>query len=128
MGSCKQGTLAGSSNSSEPLDTQPRARIVGTGMFLPDIVMTNDDIAELCDTNDEWIKARTGISERHIAADGENTSDLATNAAQRHAVKRDFYPSVHVAVCFLVRQAISSRATTSHLPSRDRSSGSCQGS
>ncbi len=60
-----------------------RAKITGTGSYVPEKVLTNLDIEKFLDTNDEWIKARTGISERHIAADGENTSDLATKAAQR---------------------------------------------
>ena len=60
-----------------------RARITGTGSYVPEKVLTNQDIEKFLDTNDEWIKARTGISERHIAADGEQTSDLATRAAER---------------------------------------------
>ncbi len=60
-----------------------RARITGTGSYVPEKVLTNLDIEKFLDTNDEWIRARTGISERHIAADGENTSDLATKAAER---------------------------------------------
>ncbi len=60
-----------------------RARITGTGSYVPEKVLTNLDIEKFIDTNDEWIRTRTGISERHIAADGENTSDLATRAAER---------------------------------------------
>ena len=60
-----------------------RARITGTGSYVPEKVLTNQDIEKFLDTNDEWIRARTGISERHIAADGEQTSDLATRAAER---------------------------------------------
>jgi len=60
-----------------------RARITGTGSYVPEKVLSNLDLEKLVDTNDEWIRARTGIGERHIAADGENTSDLATFAAQR---------------------------------------------
>jgi 3-oxoacyl-[acyl-carrier-protein] synthase-3 len=60
-----------------------RARITGTGSYVPEKVLTNEDIEKFLDTNDEWIRARTGISERHIAADGEQTSDLATRAAER---------------------------------------------
>ncbi len=60
-----------------------RARITGTGSYVPEKVLTNLDIEKFIDTNDEWIRARTGICERHIAADGENTSDLATRAAER---------------------------------------------
>ena len=60
-----------------------RARITGTGSYAPEKVLTNLEIEKFLDTSDEWIKTRTGISERHIAAEGENTSDLATRAAER---------------------------------------------
>ena len=59
------------------------ARIAGTGSYLPEKVLTNDDLAKIVDTSDEWIASRTGIRERHIAADGETTGDLAYNAALR---------------------------------------------
>ncbi|MGK2945458.1 MAG: beta-ketoacyl-ACP synthase III [Desulfuromonadales bacterium] len=60
-----------------------RARITGTGSYVPEKVLTNLDIEKFLDTSDEWIRSRTGINERHIVADGENTSDLATRAAER---------------------------------------------
>ncbi|MBP6798549.1 MAG: 3-oxoacyl-ACP synthase, partial [Luteimonas sp.] len=53
------------------------SRIAGTGSYLPSKVLTNDDLARVVDTSDEWIAARTGIRERHVAAEGETTSDLA---------------------------------------------------
>jgi 3-oxoacyl-[acyl-carrier-protein] synthase-3 len=53
------------------------------GGYLPSKVLTNDDLAKMVDTTDEWIAARTGIRKRHIAADGETTSDLGTIAAKR---------------------------------------------
>lgn len=56
--------------------------IIGTGSYAPENVMTNDDLAELVDTSDEWIVTRTGIRERRIST-GENTSDLAYEAAVR---------------------------------------------
>ena len=59
------------------------ARIAGTGSYLPEKVLTNDDLAKLVDTSDEWIAARTGIRERHVAAEGETTSDLAYQASLR---------------------------------------------
>ena len=61
--------------------TLRRSRIAGCGSCLPARVVTNDELAELVDTSDEWIVARTGIERRHIAADGETTSDLALGAA-----------------------------------------------
>lgn len=60
-----------------------RSRIVGCGSYLPDRVITNAELADRLDTSDEWIAARTGIKERHIAADGELTSDLALRASER---------------------------------------------
>jgi 3-oxoacyl-[acyl-carrier-protein] synthase-3 len=60
-----------------------RARVIGTGSYVPEKVLTNFDLEKFLDTNDEWIVTRTGIRERHVAAEGENTSDLATKAAQR---------------------------------------------
>jgi len=56
--------------------------IAGTGSYLPEKVMTNKDLESIVDTSDEWITSRTGIKSRHIAAEGENTSDLATEAAK----------------------------------------------
>lgn len=59
-----------------------RSAIKGCGSYLPERIMTNDDLAKLVDTSDEWIAARTGIRSRHIAAEGELTSDLALAAAK----------------------------------------------
>ena len=58
-------------------------RIIGTGSYLPARVMTNADLEKMVDTTDAWIVARTGIHQRHIAADGETTCDLAEHAARR---------------------------------------------
>jgi 3-oxoacyl-[acyl-carrier-protein] synthase III len=58
-----------------------RARIIGSGAYLPARTVTNDELARTVDTSDAWIVERTGIRERHIAADGEVTSDLARAAA-----------------------------------------------
>ncbi|MBE9567256.1 MAG: ketoacyl-ACP synthase III [Proteobacteria bacterium] len=59
------------------------ARIAGTGSYLPEKILTNADIEKMVDTTDEWIRSRTGIEERHIAADGQYTVDLAEQAALR---------------------------------------------
>jgi 3-oxoacyl-[acyl-carrier-protein] synthase III len=59
------------------------SRIVGTGSYLPEKVLTNRDLEKLVDTSDEWIFTRTGIRQRHIAADQENASDLALAASRR---------------------------------------------
>jgi 3-oxoacyl-[acyl-carrier-protein] synthase-3 len=59
------------------------SRIIGTGSYLPEKVVTNDDLARMIDTSDDWIRTRTGIQSRHVAADGQLASDLALPAAQR---------------------------------------------
>jgi 3-oxoacyl-[acyl-carrier-protein] synthase-3 len=59
-----------------------RSVIIGCGCYLPTRIVTNDELAKTVDTTDEWIVQRTGIHERHIAAKGELTSDLALRAAQ----------------------------------------------
>jgi len=60
-----------------------KARITGTGSYIPEKVLTNKDLEKFVDTSDEWIRTRTGICERHIAAEDEATSDLAAHAARR---------------------------------------------
>lgn len=57
--------------------------ITGTGSYIPERVLTNKDLEKMVDTNDEWITTRTGIRQRHIAADDEATSDLGARAAER---------------------------------------------
>ena len=59
-----------------------RSQIIGFGSYLPKKIVTNDDLAKKLNTSDEWIRQRTGIAQRHIAADDELTSDIATNAAR----------------------------------------------
>lgn len=58
------------------------AKILGTGSYLPAKRVSNEDLAKFVDTSDEWISTRTGIKNRHIAADDEKTSDLAVHAAK----------------------------------------------
>ena len=60
-----------------------RSVITGCGGYLPETVLTNQDLAKIVDTSDEWIVERTGIRERRIAAEGELTSDLGTAAAEQ---------------------------------------------
>src|ERR1044071_8095986 len=59
------------------------SRIAGTGSYLPEKIVTNFDLEKSMDTTDEWIRTRTGIERRHIAADGQTTVDLAEIAARR---------------------------------------------
>jgi len=59
------------------------SRIAGTGSYLPPRVMTNDEFAQRLDTSDAWIRERTGIRQRHIAAESQTSSDLALEASRR---------------------------------------------
>ena len=58
------------------------SRIIGTGRYLPERVLTNADLEKMVDTTDEWIRTRTGIERRHIAADDQTTCDLAEGAVR----------------------------------------------
>lgn len=58
------------------------SRIIGTGRYLPEKVLTNADLEKMVDTSDQWIRERTGILRRHIAADGESSCDMAVPAAE----------------------------------------------
>ena len=59
------------------------SRIAGTGSYLPEKVLTNHDLEKMFETSDEWIRERTGIGQRHIAAEGQTTVDLGLEAARR---------------------------------------------
>ena len=78
---------------------QPRTRtqqpkrtvsIIGTGSYLPERILSNKDLERMFETSDEWIVQRTGIKERHIAADGETTSMLAIKACQAALASNEF--------------------------------------
>ena len=60
-----------------------RSRIAGFGSWFPEQVLTNADLEKVVDTTDEWIRERTGIRQRHVAKEGQTTSDLAVEAAKR---------------------------------------------
>src|SRR4051812_18417882 len=73
------------------LEPRPRTRthlpkrtvsVIGTGSYLPERILTNAELEKMVDTSDEWIRSRTGIGARRIAADDETTSDMAAKAAQ----------------------------------------------
>lgn len=70
-----------------------RVAIVGTGSYAPEKILTNADISKMVDTNDEWIKTRTGIKERRIIGKDEATSDIATKAAIRALDSAGIEPS-----------------------------------
>ncbi len=57
-------------------------KIIGTGSYVPERVVTNDDLADMVDTSDEWIRTRTGIRKRHVS-EGEGTAAMAAEAARR---------------------------------------------
>lgn len=65
------------------MNRRPMSRILGTGAYAPERILTNHDLEKLVETSDEWIRERTGIRERRIAAEGETTSDMAAAAARR---------------------------------------------
>ena len=74
-------------------DLKFRSVVRGVGACLPERVVTNDELAKLVDTSDEWIIQRTGIKQRHIAADGETTASLGTRAAARALAAAHLTPS-----------------------------------
>ena len=79
------------------------AAIAGTGHYAPEKVLTNADLEKMVDTSNEWILARTGIRERHIAAEGELTSHMGTHAARRALERAGVAPedveAIYVATC-----------------------------
>lgn len=70
-------------NSKKNSESAFRAVIAGTGSYIPDKQLTNDDLTKIVETNDEWITTRTGIKVRHIAAENQSTAMLATEAAKK---------------------------------------------
>ena len=77
-----------------------RSVIRGCGAYLPAKIVTNAELAKRIDTSDDWIRERTGIRMRHIAAEGELTSDLGTHAAQQALVRSGIDPSeIDLIVC-----------------------------
>jgi 3-oxoacyl-[acyl-carrier-protein] synthase III len=58
------------------------SKIIGTGSYLPEKILTNADLEHMVETSDEWIVSRTGIRERHIAAEDETTCDMSEKAAR----------------------------------------------
>lgn len=77
-----------------------RSVIRGVGAYLPQRVLTNEDLSKMVDTNDAWIRERTGIEQRHIAADGELTSDMGIAAARKALVRAGIDPvDIDLVVC-----------------------------
>ncbi len=69
-----------------------KTKIISTGSYLPEKILTNFDLEKIVDTTDEWITTRTGIKERHIAAENEATSDLILKAAKKALEKANLQP------------------------------------
>ena len=70
-----------------------QAHIVGWGRYVPEKILTNDDLCRIVDTSDEWIRTRTGISERRLVDDGETTSSMAIEAAHEAIERAGLKPS-----------------------------------
>jgi len=70
-----------------------RAKITGTGMYVPQRVVTNDDLAQRMDTSDEWIRQRTGIAERRFISEGQQPVDLAAAASERALAEAGLEPA-----------------------------------
>ncbi len=68
------------------------SRIVGTGRYLPERILTNFDLEKMVDTNDEWIRTRTGVERRHVVRDDETTSDMCVEAAKQAMESADVSP------------------------------------
>src|SRR5688572_610069 len=76
------------------------AAITGWGSYSPSRILTNQDLAQIVDTNDEWIRSRTGIAERHIAGPGESTSTMGVIAARRALEQAQLAPrDVDLVLC-----------------------------
>ena len=75
------------------------SKITGTGSHLPERVLTNADLEKMLDTSDEWIRDRTGIRERRIAADDETTATLAEVACRRAIETADVDPGKSICSC-----------------------------
>ena len=70
----------------------PYAAVTGWGFYVPEKVLTNHELAGMFDTTDEWIRSRTGIRERHVAAEGESTSTMCAAAARRALAIAELHP------------------------------------
>jgi len=71
----------------------PYAHITGWGMSAPETILTNDDLSKMVETNDQWIRERTGISQRHIAKEGQTTSSLGVEASLKALERANLRPT-----------------------------------
>lgn len=84
----------------DPVKGLYRSRITGTGHYLPEKILTNQDLEKMVDTSDAWIRERTGIINRHIVAEGEYTSDVALKASQIAIKEAGLKPTDIDMICF----------------------------
>ncbi|GAB5470960.1 MAG: ketoacyl-ACP synthase III [Rhodospirillales bacterium] len=95
------------------------ARLISCGSYLPQRIVTNDELAGLVDTDDGWIRKRTGIAQRHIAADGELTSDLGLAAARAALKAASLSPQdIDLIVCATATPDETFPATATRIQSR----------
>ena len=93
--------------------------IAGTGSYVPERILTNDELAKMVDTTDEWIVTRTGIRERRIAAEGEFTSHMATNAARKALEQSGMTPEdIELIVVATITPDTPTPATACHVQSQ----------
>ncbi|MBN6058087.1 ketoacyl-ACP synthase III [Nonomuraea sp. RK-328] len=99
-------------------DVAPGAKVLAFGHYQPATVVTNDDLAKVMDTNDEWIQSRVGIKERRIAAEGESAEDMAVQAGGKALAASGLSAGdidlVIVATCTLETQIPNAAAVVAH--------------
>jgi 3-oxoacyl-[acyl-carrier-protein] synthase III len=94
------------------MSTTIGANIAGTGSYLPERRLTNDELSKMVDTNDEWIVQRTGIKERRIAGEGESTATMATAAARKALESAGLKPAdIDLVVCATITPEMQFPAT-----------------
>src|SRR5205814_389907 len=86
--------------------TMPRARFLGTGLAVPDRVVTNDELSRVMNTSDEWIRSRTGIQERRWVREGETSAALAHAASLRAIEAAGLAPADHDAIVYADERGI----------------------
>jgi len=93
-----------------------RARITGTGSYLPKKILTNYDLEKIMETSHDWIAQRTGIHQRHIAAEGEHTSHMAIAASERALEKAGLSPNdIDFIICATTTPDLTFPATAVHI-------------
>ena len=96
-----------------------RSVFLGCGSYLPDKILTNDDLANDLDTSDEWISKRTGIRQRHIVAEGQLTSDLGVEASRRAMANAGVTPDdIDLIVLATVTPDNTFPSTATHIQSK----------